>query len=147
GTLTVTVWTGLHERAAPEHPLALVRIAAERLPRRDRAHPAEGKAPDPIWLVWTGAALPPDPLTFWRWYRARFAIEHRDRCGKHHRGWPRYKPLAPATAERWTWLLALAVAGLWRLRPQVADHKLPWEPALPPERVGPGRVRRAAAWV
>jgi hypothetical protein len=147
GQLSVTVWTGLHERDAPDQPLSLVRISAERLPRRDRAHPDEGKAPDPIWLVWTGAALPPDPLSFWRWYRARFAIEHLYRFVKHDLGWTTYKPLAPATADRWSWLVALAVAGLWRLRPQVADQKLPWEPALPPERVGPGRVRRAASGV
>jgi hypothetical protein len=147
GALTVTVWTGLHERDAPDQPLTLVRITAERLPRRDRAHPKEGRAPDPIWLVWTGADLPPDPLSFWRWYRARFAIEHLFRFAKRDLGWTAYKPLAPATADRWTWLLALGVAGLWRLRPRVADRKLPWEPVLPPERVGPGRVRRAAGWV
>jgi hypothetical protein len=147
GTLTVTVWTGLHERTAPDQPLTLVRITAERLPRRDRAHHAEGRAPEPIWLVWTGIHLPADPLSFWHWYRARFAIEHLYRFVKHDLGWTAYKPLAPTTADRWTWLLALAVAGLWRLRPQVADQKLPWEPVLPPERVGPGRVRRAARGV
>ena len=147
GTLTVSGWTGLHERTAPAQPLTLVRITAERLPRRDRAHPHEGQAPEPIWLVWTGTELPPDPLTFWRWYRARFAIEHLYRFLKHDLGWTTYKPLAPATADRWTWLVALAVAALWRLRPQAADRKLPWEPSRPPERVGPGRVRRAAGGI
>ena len=32
---------------------------------------------------------------------------------------------------------------LWLARPVVADQRLPWERPQPPERLSPGRVRRA----
>ena len=70
-------------------------------------------------------------------------MEHGFRFLKQVLGWTTVRPAAPAAADRWTWLLALALWQLWLARALVADQRLPWERPLPPARLTPGRVRRA----
>jgi DDE superfamily endonuclease len=136
GTVRVAAWSGLHVQGAHDVPFTVVRVTAERLPRRARA-------PAPLWLAWLGGALPTDLLDLWCWYRRRFVIEHGFRFLKQDLGWTTVRPADPATADRWSWLLALALWQLWLARDLVADRCLPWERPLPPERLTPGRVRRA----
>ena len=95
--------------------------------------------------AWTGAELPADPLAFWDWYRARFTAEHGFRFLKQDLGWTTVRPRDPHAADRWSWLLVLTLWQLWLARPLVADCRLPWERPLPPDRLTPGRVRRALA--
>lgn len=136
GSVRVDVWTGLHAQEAAQVALTLVRVTVERLPRSRRT-------PEPLWLAWIGDALPDDLLDLWRWYARRFTVEHGFRFLKQELGWTTVRPRDPAAADRWSWLLAAALWQLWLARALVADRRLPWERPLPPERLTPGRVRRA----
>jgi hypothetical protein len=136
GEIRVDVWRAVHVQGGHDAPFDLVRIAAARLPRRDRP-------PKPLWLAWIGGPLPDDLLDLWRWYGQRFTLEHGCRFLKQALGWTTVRPADPAAADRWTWLLALALWQLWLARPLVADRRLPWERAGPPAPLSPGRVRRA----
>jgi hypothetical protein len=136
GQVAVAVWGGLHAKTAADTPLTVIRVQVERLPRRPRP-------PAPLWLVWIGGPLPADLHQIWRWYLRRFAVEHGFRFAKHDLGWTTGRPGAPEAADRWTWLVAVAVWELWLARPLVADQRLPWDRPLPADRLTPGRVRRA----
>ena len=136
GQIEVVAWTGLHVRRAADAPFTVVRVQVERLPRRK-------EPPAPMWLAWTGEQLPEDLLLFWRWYCRRFTVEHGFRFAKRAVGWTTIRPRSPEAADRWSWLMAALFWQLWLARPVVADVRLPWERPLPPERLSPGRVRRA----
>jgi hypothetical protein len=142
GTMTVAVWTRLHVQKAPDAPFTVVRITMERLPRRDTP-------PQPLWLAWVApdSRWPHDLALCWTWYGQRFPIEHGFRFSKQALGWTTVRPRDPATADRWTWLLALVWWHLWLARPLVADYRLPWERPVAPTGLTPGRVRRALARV
>lgn len=136
GQVTVSVWTNLHVRRAPEATFTVVRAQVQRLPRR--AHP-----PAPLWLAWIGGPLPENLLDLWRWYLRRFRVEHLFRFAKQRVGWTAVRPRAPEAADCWSWLVAAACWQLWLARAVVADQRLPWERPLPPEQLSPGRVLRA----
>lgn len=136
GRVRVDAWERLHVQSAAEVPFTVVRVQVERLPRHART-------PKPLWLAWIGGPLPADLLDLWRWYGLRFTAEHAFRFLKHDLGWTTVRPADPRAADRWSWLLALALWLLWLARPLVADARLPWERPLPPERLTPARVRRA----
>ena len=103
------------------------------------------RPPAPLWLAWLGGPLPDDLLLVWRWYQRRFTVEHGLRFSKQTLGWTTVRPRDPAAADRWTWLLAIACWQLWLARAALADTRLPWETPCAPERLSPGRVRRAFA--
>lgn len=137
GVVRFDVWGGLHVPRAPLVELTVIRVSPARLPRRERT-------PQPLWLVWYGPALPADLRVVWRWYRRRFAVEHLFRFLKQSLGWTAIHPRSPQTADRWSWLLAVAVWQLWLGRDLVADARLPRErPAA--DGLSPGRVRGAFA--
>lgn len=136
GRVTIDLWGDLHAREAPEHPVAVIRVRPERLPRR-------ATPPEPLWLAWRGEEPPADLADPWHWYERRFAIEHGFRFLKQALGWTAVRVRDPAAAERWTRLLAAGLWQLWLARGRVAAARLPWERPLPPERLTPGRVRRA----
>ena len=136
GKVVIDAWLDLHDQSAPDCPFTVVRIQPDRLPRR------EGP-PAPLWLAWTGDALPTDLAGLWHWYERRFAEEHLFRFEKQELGWTTVRLRDPAAADRWTWLVAAAVWQLWLARGLVADQQLPWERPVDPARLSPGRVRRA----
>jgi hypothetical protein len=136
GRVRVDAWEHLHVQSAADAPFTVVRVQVARLPRHT-------KPPKPLWLAWIGGPLPNDLLELWRWYSLRFTAEHGFRFLKHDLGWTTVRPAHPHAADRWSWLLALALWLLWLARPLVADQRLPWERPLPPERLTPARVRRA----
>ena len=138
GHVQVDVWLAVHDQAQPAAPFALARITVERLPRH-------ASTPEPLWLAWVGESLPSDLLDLWRWYRRRFTIEHGFRFCKHDLGWTTIRPHHPLAADRWTWLLAAGLWQLWLARGRVADRQLPWERAMDPAQLSPGRVRRTFA--
>jgi hypothetical protein len=136
GQVRVDAWEQVHGQAAADAPCTLVRVQVERLPRHT-------KRPKPPRLAWLGGPLPDELLDLWRWYTVRFTIEQGFRFRKHDRGWTAVRPTDPHAADRWSWLLALGLWLLWLARPLVADHRLPWERPLSPDRLTPARVRRA----
>jgi len=135
GVVTVLVWADLHPFGQADLSLTLVRVSAEPGPG--------GRRLKPLWLAWSGAGVPADPLDLWRWYRLRFVCEHLFRFLKQDLGWTTVRPRWPQAADRWTWLLVLAIWHLWLARDLVADQPLPWERSLPPGHLTPGRVRHA----
>jgi hypothetical protein len=137
GLVQIDVWEQVHIRRAPRVSLTVVRVRVAHLPRRTTP-------PAPLWLVWTGGALPADLRQLWRWYQRRFAVEHLFRFLKQSLGWTTFRPRAPPTADRWSWLLAAGLWQLWLARQVVIDQRLPWEPA-PQDALSPGRVRRGVA--
>lgn len=139
GTLTVDVWTDLHDQSAPGAPFRVARVHAAHLPH----HP--DRTPAPLWLAWIGSTLPTDLLDLWRWYARRFTVEHGFRFAKQAFGWTTVRLRHPAAGDRWTRLVATAFWQLWLARPLVADTHLPWERPRPPLQLTPGRVRRALA--
>jgi hypothetical protein len=128
------VWERLHTQPAPHIALTVIRITLAHLPRREQP-------PKPLWLVWWGGPLPQDLRTVWHWYQRRFAVEHAFRFLKQDLGWTTIRPRAPASADRWSWLLAAGLWQLWLAREVVADARLPWE-RVPVDALSPGRVRR-----
>jgi len=138
GRVQVDAWRDLRAKGTADAPFTVVRVELERLPRR-------AKPPAPLWLAWIGGELPADLGDLWRDYILRFTVEHGFRFLKQVLGWTTVRPRDPKAADRWTWLLALALWQLWLARSLVADQRLPWERPLPPARLTPGRVRRAFA--
>jgi hypothetical protein len=138
GRVQIDAWRALRVEGAADAPFTVVRVQLERLPRR-------ATPPAPLWLAWIGEALPEDLADLWHDYILRFTVEHGFRFLKQALGWTTVRPRNPAAADRWTWLLALALWQLWLARPLVADQRLPWERPLPASRLTPGRVRRAFA--
>lgn len=132
--MRLDVWERLHTQPAPLVNLTVIRVSLARLPRRERP-------PKPLWLVWTGGALPADLRVLWPWYQRRFAVEHLFRLLKQALGWTTIRPRWPQTADRWSWLLAIALWELWLARELVADQRLPWERSAAAS-LSPGRVRR-----
>jgi hypothetical protein len=138
GQVQIDAWRNLRAKGAAEAPFTIVRVQLERLPRR-------AKPPAPLWLAWIGGELPEHLGDLWRDYILRFTVEHGFRFLKQALGWTTVRPSDPAAADRWTWLLALALWQLWLARSLVADQRLPWERPLPASQLTPGRVRRAFA--
>ena len=136
GRVQIDAWRDLRARGAADAPFTVVRVQLERLPRR-------ATPPAPLWLAWLGGELPDDLGDLWRDYILRFTVEHGFRFLKQALGWTTVRPRDPAAADRWTWLLALALWQLWLARSLVADQRLPWERPLPASQLTPGRVRRA----
>jgi DDE superfamily endonuclease len=145
GWVHIQCWSGLH--AIPQRhakrgtrqgrPIvrgSLIRLEVEHLPKPT-------KVPVPLWLWWWGPD-PPDLETIWRVYIARFSIEHMFRFLKQILKWTTPKLRSPDSADRWTWLVILAYVQLRLARPLVGDHRLPWQPPLPAEKLTPARVRR-----
>jgi hypothetical protein len=138
GTVTLEVWERLHTQAAPTVELTVLRLTLARLPRRETA-------PQPLWLVWHGGTLPTDLRLVWHWYQRRFAVEHAFRFLKQALGWTSVRPRSPASADRWSWLLAAGLWQVWLARALVAEVRLPWERPASGGAVSPGRVRRGLA--
>lgn len=136
GTVTIDVWDRLPAQATPAVEMTMVRVTVAHLPRRT-------EPPAPLWLAWHGGALPDDLRVVGRWYQRRFAVEHSFRFLKQEVGWTTIHPRAPATADRWRWLLAAGLWQLWLARAHVADARVPWERPVAADRLSPGRVRRA----
>jgi hypothetical protein len=124
-----------HEGELPLVEGTLVRLKVEHL-SKDREAP-------PVWL-WsskTGASMQ-DVDRCWQVYLRRFDLEHTFRFTKQSLGWTTPKLRTPEAADRWTWILVVALAQLRLVRPLAADLRRPWERPTPPAQLTPARVRR-----
>jgi hypothetical protein len=118
----------------------IVRVRVSRLPGRRDCHPKT------LWLWWTGPpGAAPDLDRIWRAYIRRFDIEHTIRFAKQTLGATTPKIRTPEQADRWTWLILAALTQLRLARDHVADHRLPWQPPLTPDKMTPARVRAGFA--
>jgi hypothetical protein len=145
GQVQVQSWSRLHPKQdsyRDEHGRmslvegTLVRVQITRMPGRHAADP------DPLWLWWSGPpSTEADLAVLWRAYLRRFDIEHTFRFAKQVLGWTVPKIRTPEQADRWTALVLAAYTQLRLARTLVTDHRLPWQPPQPPERLTPGRVR------
>jgi hypothetical protein len=149
GHVDVRAWHRLHPHQRtyrdPDGAITIVeatiiRLQVARLPgRRDRT-------PKTLWLWWTGPpAATVDLDRVWRTYIRRFDIEHTIRFAKQTLGATTPKIRTPEQADRWTWLILAALTQLRLARHLVADHRLPWQPPLPADKMTPGRVRAGFA--
>lgn len=136
GEIRVDVWDELHDQHDYRTSFPVVRIQAERLPRA-------GRRPEPLWLAWLGTEPLADILDYWCIYKQRFTVEHAFRFLKNDLGWTSVRPRDPASADRWSYLLMIALWQLFLARSLIQDIRLPWERERDPEQLSPGRVRRA----
>ena len=130
GQVQVDVWENLHDQSAAGTALTLVRVQVERLPHSGRRpkplwpKPLWPKPlwPKPLWLTWIARDRPADWLDVWHLYQRRFASEHGFRFLKHDLGWTTVRLRSPEAADRWSWLLLVALcrplAALARPRPR-----------------------------
>ncbi|MPY60716.1 NF041680 family putative transposase [Streptomyces spongiae] len=124
-----------HEGELPLVEGTLIRLKVDHL-SKDREAP-------PVWL-WsskTGASMQ-DVDRCWQVYFRRFDLEHTFRFTKQSLGWTTPKLRTPEAADRWTWILVVALAQLRLVRPLAADLRRPWERPTPPAQMTPARVRR-----
>src|SRR5665811_864350 len=145
GKVTVQAWHGLHPKLGcrghwasfeqpPIVPGTIMRVDVEHLPK----HTSRTKKT--LWL-WV-AGPNPDLQVCWRAYLRRFDIEHGFRFAKSALGWTTPRLCTPQQADTWTWIIIAAYTQLRLARRLVADHRLPWERRLKPDRLTPTRVRR-----
>ncbi|MFC7759419.1 hypothetical protein ACFQY4_45115 [Catellatospora bangladeshensis] len=148
GMVQVQAWHRLHPHQRtyrdPTGMFAIIegtviRVQVSRLPGRRQ------REPKTLWLWWTGPTDDCDLDRIWQVYIRRFDIEHTLRFAKQALGWTNPKPRTPEQADRWTQLILAALTQLRLARPLVADHRLPWQPPLPADRMTPGRVRQGFA--
>lgn len=101
------------------------------------------RTPTPVWL-WVSKPVPDSGAEvdhWWSMFIRRFDLEHTFRFLKQTLGWTKPRLRAPEAADRWTWVILAAHTQLRLARPLVADHRLPWQPPLSPDRLTPARVR------
>jgi hypothetical protein len=124
-----------HEGELPLVEGTLIRLKVEHL-SKDREAP-------PVWL-WSskvGASLQ-DVDRCWQVYLRRFDLEHTFRFTKQTLGWTTPKLRTPEAADRWTWILVVALAQLRLVRPLATDLRRPWEKPTSLAQLTPARVRR-----
>jgi hypothetical protein len=131
GTVTLRAWADLHDRAAADQPVGVVRATVHE----ERATP-----PEALWLSWHG---PPQPAaTIWRAYGARWSVEPSIAVRKQQLHWTQPAVQTLGAMSIWTMLVSLAVWMLWLGRGLVADCPLPWQREQAAKT--PGRVQ--AGW-
>ncbi|MCU1494190.1 MAG: hypothetical protein JWO62_1954 [Acidimicrobiaceae bacterium] len=146
GTVTVTAWHEMHPRlsgrghwaACDQPPIvrgSVIRVDVEHLPK------PTSRSKKTLWLWWSGDGEP-DLDRCVRAYLRRFDIEHTFRFAKQTLGWTTPKLATPQQADRWSWIVAAALAELRLARGLVCDLRLPWEKPLDPTKLTPARVRR-----
>ena len=146
GQITVTAWHKMHPRltgrgrwrdkgAPPIVRGSVIRVEVEHLPK------PTSRAKKTLWLWWSGEGEP-DLERCWRAYLRRFDIEHTYRFAKNTLGWTTPSLCTPAQADRWTWIVVVALTELRLARGLVADLRLPWERPRAPSLLTPTRIRR-----
>lgn len=130
--VTISCWTHLHFREAPEAEVCVIRV------QRDAARDSK-RDPRISWFIWTGDQ--DVPLEQVRpWYRKRFSHEHGYRFLKQDLLWTQAHLRTPEQVERWSWIVACA-CNLLLLSKQLGLAVLrPWESTQRP--LTPRQVRR-----
>jgi DDE superfamily endonuclease len=146
GTVTASAWHKMHPRlwthghwtGFDRPPIvggAVIRVDVEHLPK------PTARAKKTLWLWWSGDGEP-DLVRCVRAYLRRFDIEHTFRFAKQTLGWTTPKVSTPQQADRWSWLVAVALTQLRLGRGLVDDLRLPWEKPHEAASLTPARVRR-----
>ena len=137
GRVNLERWKNLHGKQDADVPFDILRASA---------HLEREKAPKPIWLAWQAPAKKPaglelDAEMLWRAYVHRWPVEPGIRFRKQHLGWTTPQFHDKESADRWSWLVALAVWMLFLSRPIAQDNPLPWQ--KPQEKLTPQRVQQS----
>ena len=136
GKVKLERWKRLHGKSDADVPFDVLRASI---------HLEKEKPPKPIWLAWQPPAKQPtaiemDAHTIWQAYVHRWPVEPGIRFRKQHLGWTTPNFHDKESADRWSWLVALALWLLFLARPVVQDHPLPWQ--KPQEKLTPQRVQQ-----
>lgn len=137
GQVDIRYWSGLHDRKAPDAPLAVLRIGV---------HLEKARPPEALWLGWQEPALslskgpgwPAEAL--WRYYQWRWPIEPSIRWRKQKLHWTLPQFQSAGACDRWSMLVSLAQWLVYLARPLVEDRALPWQRAQ--TELTPGRVQQ-----
>ncbi|MCI2422693.1 transposase [Saccharopolyspora sp. K220] len=127
-------WAGMHRPPIVEG--TVIRVDVQRLPK-----PSTRTNATTLWL-WHSGPHTPDLDLVWRAYLRRFDIEHTLRFAKNTLGWTTPGVRLPEQADRWTWLIVVALTQLRLARTLVTDQRLPWEKPREPHTLTPTRIRR-----
>lgn len=147
GQATARAWPGLHPKLERRsgwagHTGALPIVTATLIQLRVDHLPGD-RHPKPLWL-WSSHPIPDQHELDWLWhlYLRRFDLEHTFRFFKQTLGFTRPRLRTGEQADRWAWLILAAYTQLRLARSLTKDLRRPWEPALHPHQLTPGRVRR-----
>jgi hypothetical protein len=137
GKVKIERWKNLHGKLDADVPFDLLRASI---------HLEKDEPPKPIWLAWQVPAKLPRELNvdvqmIWQAYVHRWPVEPGIRFRKQRLGWTTPQFQHKEIADRWTWLVALAVWMLFLSRPVVQDHPLPWQKTQ--EKLTPQRVQQS----
>jgi len=137
GQVRLQRWKGLHEKKGVDVPYDVVRASV---------HLEREKPPAALWLAWLAPqTIPLEMLvtteTIWRAYDCRWPIEPALHFRKESLGWTRPRFQSKETADRWTWLTAIAAWMIFLARSIVQDTPLPWQ--KPQQQLTPQRVQQS----
>jgi len=135
--LTVSEWTGLHLKEAPELGLSVIRV---------QRGGASGKARDPkeSWYVWVGQTAM-ELVQTWAYYKRRYSIEHGYRFDKQDLLWEKPRLRYPTQFELWTALVSVVHDQLQMAQGLGLEVLRPWESS---QRVpSPQQIRRGLAGI
>lgn len=136
GHLRLQYWSNVHFKKSAEHPMQLILV--------ERLNESGTRTHRPLWLIWTGEAMP-ELDTIWALYLRRFCIEHWYRFIKQRLHWCLPHLGSVEQTEAWSHLMPLMTWQLWLARKQIQDNPLPWQ--KPSLNLTPGRVANAFASV
>jgi hypothetical protein len=136
GKVKLERWERLHGKSDADVPFDVLRASI---------HLEKEKPPKPLWLAWQPpdkmpATIEIDAHTIWQAYVHRWPVEPGIRFRKQHLGWTTPNFQDKESADRWSWLVAVALWLLFLARPVVQDHPLPWQ--KPQEKLTPQRVQQ-----
>ena len=137
GQVKLERWNTFHGKKDADVPIDVIRASI---------HLERKKPPKPIWLGWQSPPTIPkgwdiNAQIIWQAYVHRWPVEPGIRFRKQRLGWTTPQFQHKDVADRWSWLVGLAVWLLFLSRPIVEDHPLPWQ--KPQKELTPQRVQQA----
>lgn len=137
GQVKLERWNDLHGKKDADVPMDVIRASIHR---------EKDKPPKPIWIGWQAPSHIPENLdlnaqVIWQAYTHRWPVEPSIRFRKQQLAWTTPQFQHKETADRWSWLVALAVWLLFLSHPIVKDHPLPWQ--KPQRQLTPQRVQQS----
>lgn len=134
GHVRLKRWSGLHFYQSATHPMELILV--------ERLDGCGKRTHRPLWLVYTGGAMPP-LRSLWRLYLRQFCVEHWYRLIKQRLHWCLPQLGTAQQCQTWSTLMPLMSWQLWLARTHSQDVRLPWQKKL--THPTPGRIANGYA--